>query len=125
MKTRFAAVVIAIFAAHAWAKLPTPPPLDPAKAEEAKVKDAEAKVKDAEAKLKAAELQAKYEDKAVASYAAKAQAAGKEFKPQLGNGIQPPPPAAAAPLAAAAAPVAATPAPAAAPKAAPPTAAKK
>lgn len=118
MKTRFAAVVIAIFAAQAWAKLPTPPPLDPAKAEEAKVKDAEAK-------LKAAELQAKYEDKAVASYAAKAQAAGKEFKPQLGNGIQPPPPAAAAPLAAAAAPVAATPAPAAAPKAAPPTAAKK
>lgn len=124
MKTRFAAVVIAIFAAQAWAKLPPPPPLDPAKAEEAKVKDAEAK-------LKAAELQAKYEDKAVASYAAKAQAAGKEFKPQLGNGIQPPPPAAAAPPVAAVAPVAAaapvvpTPAPAAAPKTVPPTAAKK
>ena len=105
MKTRIAAVVIAVFAAHASAKLPPPPPVDPLKAEEAKVKDAVAK-------QKAAELQAKYEDKAAANYAAKAKAESKEFKPVLGAGIQPPPP----PPVAAAAP--ATPAPVAAPVAA-------
>ena len=106
MKTRIAAVVIAVFAAHASAKLPPPPPVDPLKAEEAKVKDAAAK-------QKAAELQAKYEDKAAANYAAKAKAESKEFKPALGAGIQPPPPP---PPVAAAAP--ATPAPVAAPVAA-------
>ena len=102
MKARIAAVVFAVFAAQASAKLP-PPPVDPAKAEEAKQKDAAAK-------QKGAELQAKYEDKAVANYAAKAKVEGKEFKPVLGSGIQPAPPVAAA------APV--TPAPAAAPVAA-------
>lgn len=110
MKARIVAVVLAAFAAHASAKLPAPPPLDPAKAEEAKAKAEEAKFKEAAAKLKGAELQAKYEDKAVASYAAKAKADGKEFKPMLGSGIQPPPPAPAvvapAPAAAAAAPTA-------------------
>ncbi len=104
MKARIAAVVIAAFAAHASAKLPAPPPVDPAKAEEAKVKDAAAK-------QKAAELQAKYEDKAAANFAARAKAEGKEFKPVLGAGVQPPPPpppvAAAAPAAPVAAPVAA------------------
>lgn len=103
MKARIAAVVFAVFAAQASAKLPPPPPVDPAKAEEAKQKDAAAK-------QKGAELQAKYEDKAVANYAAKAKVEGKEFKPVLGSGIQPAPPVAAA------APV--TPAPAAAPVAA-------
>ena len=103
MKARIAAVVFAVFAAQASAKLPPPPPVDPVKAEEAKQKDAAAK-------QKGAELQAKYEDKAVANYAAKAKVAGKEFKPVLGSGIQPAPPVAAA------APV--TPAPAAAPVAA-------
>ena len=101
MKARIAAVVFAVFAAQASAKLPPPPPVDPVKAEEAKQKDAAAK-------QKGAELQAKYEDKAVANYAAKAKVEGKEFKPVLGSGIQP-----AAPPVAAAAPV--TPAPAAAP----------
>ena len=79
----------------AWAKLPPPPLVDPAKAEEAKQKAAEAA-------KKGAELQARYEDRAAAAFAAKAKAEGREFKPQLGAGIQPPPaPAAAAPTAAA------------------------
>ena len=89
MKARIAAVVIAVLAAQASAKLPPPPPVDPVKAEEAKQKDAAAK-------QKGAELQAKYEDKAVANYAAKVKAEGKEFKPVLGSGIQPPPPVTAA-----------------------------
>ncbi|MBL8385516.1 MAG: hypothetical protein JNM90_20700 [Burkholderiales bacterium] len=94
MKSVIAAVALGLLGGSAWAKLPPPPPKAP------EVVEAE-KAKEAEARKKGAELQAKYEDRAVASYAAKAKAEGKEFKPQLGAGVQPPPPP-AAPVAAAA-----------------------
>jgi hypothetical protein len=84
MKARIIAICVALGGTQAWAKLPPPPPPDPVKVEEAKAKEAEAKVK-------AAELQAKYEDRAVANHAAKAKAEGREFKPALGAGVQPPP----------------------------------
>jgi hypothetical protein len=88
---------LALLAGLACAKLPPPPPADPAKAEEAKQKAAEAAKKDAE-------LLVKYMDKAAMNYAAKAKSENKEFKPQLGPGIPPPPaPAAGAPAAAPAA----------------------
>lgn len=90
-----------LIAGSAFAKLP-PPPVDPAKAEEAKQKAADA------AKAGAV-LQAKYEDKAAANYAAKAKAAGKPFNPQMGPGLPPQP----APVVAAAAAPASPPAPAA------------
>ena len=78
------AIVFLLICASAFAKLPPAPPADPAKAEEAKQKAADA--------AKAGALQqAKYEDKAVANYAAKARADGKTFKPQLGPGVPPPP----------------------------------
>jgi hypothetical protein len=100
MKAYFAALTLLLCASHTLAKLPPPPPADPAKTEEARQKDTEAK-------QKAAELQAKYEDKAVAAFAAKAKAEGKEFKPQLGPGVPAPAasPVAAAPVAATAPPV--------------------
>ena len=82
---------LAIFSGVALAKLPPAPPVDPAKAEEAKAKAAEA------AKAAAA-LQAKYEDKAVANYAAKLKTEGKELKPYVA------PAAAAAPVPAAVTP---------------------
>ena len=90
-------LAFASVAGTAMAKLPPPPPVDPAKAEEAKQKAAEAAKKDAE-------LLAKYTDLAVANYAAKAKSEGKEFKPLLGPGVPGAP--AAAPAVAAAKPVA-------------------
>lgn len=90
----------AIFSGVALAKLPPAPPVDPAKAEEAKAKAAEA------AKAAAA-LQAKYEDKAVANYAAKLKAEGKELKPYVAPApvaVTAPAPAPAAPAQAANAP---------------------
>ncbi len=45
-------------------------------------------------------LQAKYEDKAVTNYTAKAKAEGKAFKPQMGPGVPTPPVPAVAPAAA-------------------------
>ena len=97
----------ALAAGTALAKLPPPPPVDPVKAEAVKQKA----IEDGKA---AALLQAKYEDKAVASYAAKAKAEGKTFKPMLGPGVPPPPaPAAAVAAAKPATPAAPTPAPAA------------
>ena len=102
MKIVFVALAMAVMAAHSFAKLPPPPPKAP------EVVEAE-KVKAADARAKGAELQAKYEDKAVANYAAKARAEGKEFKPQLVGGVQPPvAPMPVAPVAAA--PVGAKPA---------------
>ncbi len=98
MKTNFShpstalLAALAIFSGVALAKLPAPPPVDPVKAEEAKAKAAET------AKAGAA-LQAKYEDKAVANYATKLKAEGKELKPYVA-------PEAAAPAAATAAPAA-------------------
>lgn len=86
---------LALLTGMACAKLPPPPPADPAKAEEAKQKAAETAKKDAE-------LLVKYMDKAVMNYAAKAKSENKEFKPQLGPGSPAPP----APVAAAAAPAA-------------------
>ena len=95
--------------AGAFAKLPPAPPVDPAKAEEAKQKAADA--------AKAGGLlQAKYEDKAAANYAARARAEGKAFNPQLGPGVPPPPAPAAAPAVGAPVVVAAQPAAAAPPK---------
>ncbi len=88
MKSLAYLIAGALAAGTAMAKLPPAPPADPAKAEEAKTKNAEAA-------KKGAELQAKYEDKAVASYATKAKAEGKTFKPQMAPGVPPPPPAAA------------------------------
>ena len=116
-----AAIAFALISVSASAKLPPAPPVDPAKAEEAKQKAADA------AKAGAL-LQAKYEDKAAANFAAKAKADGKTFKPQMGPGVPPPPvpaaaPAPAAPVVAAAAPAAAKPAVPAA--AAPAASAKK
>jgi hypothetical protein len=109
----------------ASAKLPPPPPADPAKAEEAKQKAADAARKESE-------LLVKYMDKAAVNYAARAKSEGKEFKPQLGPGAPttPPAPAGAAPATAttaAAAPAAASAAPAksAAPAATGAPAAKK
>ncbi len=101
-----------LIAGSAFAKLPPPPPVDPAKAEEAKQKAADA------AKAGAV-LQAKYEDKAAANYAAKAKAAGKPYNPQMGPGLPPQP----APVVAAAAAPASPPAPAAGAAASPPAAA--
>jgi len=94
MKSLLMASVLLAASGLAVAKLPPAPPVDPAKAEEAKQKEAEAKAK-------AAELQAKYEDKAVTAFAAKAKAEGKEFKPSVGPGVPgAPPPAPAAATAA-------------------------
>ena len=76
MKSLVYLIAGALAAGTALAKLPPAPPVDPAKAEEAKQKAAEAA-------KKGVELQAKYEDKAVANYAAKAKAEGKAFKPAL------------------------------------------
>lgn len=106
MKALLYLIAGAMVAGTAFAKLPPAPPVDPAKAEEAKQKAAETK-------KKGDELQAKYEDKAVSNYAAKAKAEGKAFKPSLGAGVPPAPtPApAAAPVSAAAAATAAKPAP--------------
>lgn len=104
-----AILAAALIGSAAFAKLPAPPPVDPAKAEEAKQKAAEA------AKAGAV-LQAKYEDKAAANYAAKAKAAGTPFNPKLGPGVPPPP----APAAPAAAPTPATAAVVASPAAAAP-----
>ena len=98
MKSLAYLIAGALAAGTAMAKLPPAPPVDPAKAEEAKTKAAEAA-------KKGAELQAKYEDKAVASYATKAKVEGKTFKPQMAPGVPPPPaaaPAAPAPVVAAA-----------------------
>ena len=108
MKIRLVGLAMAVMAAQSFAKLPPPPPKAP------EVLEAE-KAKASADKAKGAELQAKYEDKAVANYAAKAKADGKEFKPQLGGGVQPP--------AAPAAPVAVAPA-VAKPAVAPPPAKK-
>ena len=95
MKAIVYLIAAALATGTAFAKLPVPPPappVEPAKAEEAKQKAAEAA-------KKGAELQAKYEDKAVANYAAKAKREGKAFKPTLGPGVPPPPaPAAAVPV---------------------------
>ena len=60
MKSLLLASALLASSGFALAKLPPPPPVDPAKAEEAKQKEAAAKAK-------GAELQAKYEDKAVAA----------------------------------------------------------
>ena len=100
--TIVATLAAALIGGSALAKLPAPPPVDPAKAEEAKQKAADA------AKAGAL-LQAKYEDKAAANYAAKAKAEGKPFNPKLGPGVPPPP----APAVPAGAPVAAASSPAA------------
>ena len=113
-KFTLAAAAFVLLSTGAFAKLPPAPPADPAKAEEAKQKAADA------AKAGAL-LQAKYEDKAAANYAAKARAGGKAFKPQMGAGVPPPP----APAAAPAAPAVAAAAPAAAKPAAPAAPAKK
>lgn len=94
---------LALLAGVVCAKLPPPPPADPAKAEEAKQKAAETAKKESE-------LLVKYMDKAATNYAAKAKAENKEFKPQLGPGIPAPPAPAAAPPAAAPAAAAAPPA---------------
>jgi len=83
-------LALAAMMAGVAAKLPPPPPVDPAKAEEAKQKAAEASKKDAE-------LLAKYMDVAALNYAAKAKSEGKEFKPQLGPGVPPAPAPVAAP----------------------------
>ncbi len=85
MRSQLFAAVLLAASGLALAKLPPPPPVDPAKAEEAKQKEAEAKAK-------GAELQAKYEDKAVAAFAAKAKTEGKEFKPLMGPGVPGAPP---------------------------------
>lgn len=109
--TIVATLAAALIGGSALAKLPAPPPVDPAKAEEGKKKASDA------AKAGAL-LQAKYEDKAAANYAAKAKAEGKPFNPKLGPGVPPPPAPAAAPAPAIAiAAAAASPAaPAATPK---------
>jgi hypothetical protein len=90
-----ACLVLVCASGLALAKLPPAPPVDPAKAEEAKQKAADAAKKEAE-------LLAKYMDLAVANYAAKAKSEGKEFKPLLGPGV-PGAPVAAVPAAPAAA----------------------
>ena len=107
--TIVATLAAALIGGSALAKLPAPPPVDPAKAEEAKQKAADA------AKAGAL-LQAKYEDKAAANYAAKAKAEGKPFNPKLGPGVPPPPAAAVAPTAPAPATAAVAASPAATPK---------
>jgi len=89
LKRLCAGMLALAFVSPALAKLPPPPPPDPAKAEEAKQKAADAAKKDAE-------LMAKYTDLAVANYAAKAKAEGKEFKPQMGPGVPGAPAVAAA-----------------------------
>lgn len=55
------ALLVACAVGVAYAKLPPPPPVDPAKAEEAKMKAAEAAKKETE-------LLAKYQDRAVERY---------------------------------------------------------
>ena len=95
MKRMISGCVLAIAATGVWAKLPPAPPKPPDVVEAEKVKAAEAAKKDAE-------LNARYMDKAAASWAAKAKAEGKEFKPQLGEGV-PPAPAPVAPAVATAA----------------------
>ena len=94
-------VGLALVSGVALAKLPAAPPVDPAKAEEAKAKAAEAAKKESE-------LMTKYQDKAVERYAAELKVKGKELKPYVAP-VAPTP---------AAAPAAASPAPAAAPVAA-------
>ena len=106
MKRMITGCILAIAATGVWAKLPPAPPKPPEVLEAEKAKAADAAKKDAE-------LNAKYMDKAVASWAAKARADGKEFKPQLGEGVPPPPAPAAPAMAAAQSPsVAAAPSPA-------------
>jgi len=57
------AIVLALFAGTAWAKLPVPPMTD-----EQKTKAEEAKTKAGEAAKKESELLAKYQDKAADNY---------------------------------------------------------
>lgn len=105
MKQLIASLALGLLATGALAKLPAPPPKPPEAVEADKVKAADAAKKEAE-------LNAKYMDKAAASWSAKAKADGKEFKPLIGPGVPPPAPAAAPQ-------VAAVPAAAAAPTATP------
>ena len=109
MKLMILSFALGLLTTSALAKLPAPPPKPPDVIEADKVKAADAAKKEAE-------LNAKYMDKAAASWSAKARADGKEFKPLIGPGVPPPAPTAAAP------PVAAAPAAAAPPVAAAPTA---
>ena len=94
MNALYKVVLVLVSSAYwvsAGAKLPPPPPVDPAKAEEAKQKKAEQDKKDAEAT-------AKYQDKAVVSSMAKAKAEGRTpAKPLIGAGVPPPPAPPAAP----------------------------
>ena len=105
MKQLIVSLVLGLLATSALAKLPAPPPKPPEAIEADKLKAADAAKKEAE-------LNAKYMDKAAASWTAKAKADGKEFKPLIGPGVPPPAPAAAPQ-------VAAVPAAAAAPTATP------
>lgn len=100
MKQLIVSVALGLLATGAMAKLPPPPPKPPEVVEADKVKAADAAKKEAE-------LNAKYMDKAAASWSSKAKADGKEFKPLIGPGV--PPAAAAAAPAVAAAPAAPAP----------------
>ena len=86
-------VGLALVSGVALAKLPAAPPVDPAKAEEAKAKAAEAAKKESE-------LMTKYQDKAVERYAAELKVKGKELKPYVAP-VAPAAAPAAAPVAAA------------------------
>lgn len=70
------ALVVAVTLGVAVAKLPPAPPMDPAKAEEKKVKDAAA------AAVTAAQ-QAKAEDRVAARYMMEQKATGKAVTPQM------------------------------------------
>ena len=103
MKLMILSFALGLLTTSALAKLPAPPPKPPDVIEADKVKAADAAKKEAE-------LNAKYMDKAAASWSAKARADGKEFKPLIGPGVPPPASAAAPPVAAAPTAPTATPA---------------
>ncbi len=81
MKTK---IILAAFAlalsSPVWAKLPPAPPVDPAKAAEAK-----AKADEAAAKTKA--QQAAAEDRVAARYIKEQKAKGKDVKPQMAAAV--------------------------------------
>lgn len=81
MRALLAAVVLVAIPLPGQAKLPPPTP-------EAQAKSEEAKAKAAEASRKEAELLARYQDRAVANWAANAKARGVPFDPTPVGGPQ-------------------------------------